>query len=614
MRQLNFYNFRKVNRERTFWIYKHWQFHRDRPEDLHLLRRRTCLGVDGRKQRSDVGSLEKPLDYHQELGQTGKNISHQSKCHKDTLDTYPNYLESKNKRVSAADPKALIHSVEDDVSCGAGRLICAEKNVEEPASFERSSNKARLQCLTSCPYSRKGNFPIDSLKQLSYFCEESGIALSGSLKRNNSTCDDTSSIDRLKKNEKPLKKRAYVPSNGDILSKDSLSTPRNDQYNSEDSLFEFNEAKNNNDILGIQKSDAPETPVTKKFTGAEKNNDSLLLSSTVSQPIKSISHCYGLNIHNKITRDERNRHSLLVAQVAQKLQLYARRGVETNGTRRGKNHKGIRNRKGRTNSGYVTPPNEYGDTMRYHALTYDDEIGKKEFDVSSGNILLSDAKCETGFVITDESDNSEDGVAPNIGKVKIKESSINGANATHKSVVTVFPIFPCHVHPAIIASINKKMLLGIGGFSDPRHESDDGRFRFLTASLSGFCMSTHPLDVELAYKVEHLLASCRPLSDEFSRYRTALLPGVSDLLPQATSVNHVQNNALDLRLGKIQGYAAIRDFKVFAVNLMENVLKQNYHCLKQPWLASSFYLLSDDEASVLQSCTSVWCENIAVQS
>ena len=127
-------------------------------------------------------------------------------------------------------------------------------------------------------------------------------------------------------------------------------------------------------------------------------------------------------------------------------------------------------------------------------------------------------------------------------------------------------------------------------------------------------MSTHPLDVELAYKVEHLLASCRPLSDEFSRYRTALLPGVSDLLPQATSVNHVQNNALDLRLGKIQGYAAIRDFKVFAVNLMENVLKQNYHCLKQPWLASSFYLLSDDEASVLQSCTSVWCENIAVQS
>jgi len=51
VRQLNFYNFRKVNRERTFWIYKHRLFHRDHPEDLHLLRRRTCPGVDGRKNR-----------------------------------------------------------------------------------------------------------------------------------------------------------------------------------------------------------------------------------------------------------------------------------------------------------------------------------------------------------------------------------------------------------------------------------------------------------------------------------------------------------------------------------------------------------------------------------
>ena len=51
VRQLNFYNFRKVNRERTFWIYKHRLFHRDRSQDLHLLRRRTCPGVDGRKNR-----------------------------------------------------------------------------------------------------------------------------------------------------------------------------------------------------------------------------------------------------------------------------------------------------------------------------------------------------------------------------------------------------------------------------------------------------------------------------------------------------------------------------------------------------------------------------------
>jgi hypothetical protein len=54
VRQLNFYNFRKVNRERNFWVYKHPLFQFERPQDLHLLRRRTCPGVDGRKVRPDA--------------------------------------------------------------------------------------------------------------------------------------------------------------------------------------------------------------------------------------------------------------------------------------------------------------------------------------------------------------------------------------------------------------------------------------------------------------------------------------------------------------------------------------------------------------------------------
>jgi len=61
IRQLNFYSFRKVNKERNFWVYRHPLFHRDRPEELHLVRRRTIQGVDGRKHRPefDIASLEK---------------------------------------------------------------------------------------------------------------------------------------------------------------------------------------------------------------------------------------------------------------------------------------------------------------------------------------------------------------------------------------------------------------------------------------------------------------------------------------------------------------------------------------------------------------------------
>jgi hypothetical protein len=59
VRQLNFYSFRKINRERNVWIYKHELFHRDHDEDLHLVRRRTCPGMDGRKQRFSRFSTRK---------------------------------------------------------------------------------------------------------------------------------------------------------------------------------------------------------------------------------------------------------------------------------------------------------------------------------------------------------------------------------------------------------------------------------------------------------------------------------------------------------------------------------------------------------------------------
>lgn len=62
VRQLNFYSFRKINRERNVWIYKHKLFHRDRPEDLYLVRRRTCPGLDGRKQRFSRFSARKLTD------------------------------------------------------------------------------------------------------------------------------------------------------------------------------------------------------------------------------------------------------------------------------------------------------------------------------------------------------------------------------------------------------------------------------------------------------------------------------------------------------------------------------------------------------------------------
>lgn len=45
-----------------FWVYHHPLFHRDRPEEMHKLRRRTCPGYDGRKNRSEDQDLSTSLD------------------------------------------------------------------------------------------------------------------------------------------------------------------------------------------------------------------------------------------------------------------------------------------------------------------------------------------------------------------------------------------------------------------------------------------------------------------------------------------------------------------------------------------------------------------------
>mmetsp|Transcript_18919 Transcript_18919/g.52831 ORF Transcript_18919/g.52831 Transcript_18919/m.52831 type:complete len:513 (-) Transcript_18919:564-2102(-) len=75
VRQLNFYSFRKINRERNVWIYKHNLFHRDRPEDLYQVRRRTCPGVDGRKQRFSRLSAQKLSKNSDANGASSSNTS-----------------------------------------------------------------------------------------------------------------------------------------------------------------------------------------------------------------------------------------------------------------------------------------------------------------------------------------------------------------------------------------------------------------------------------------------------------------------------------------------------------------------------------------------------------
>jgi len=254
----------------------------------------------------------------------------------------------------------------------------------------------------------------------------------------------------------------------------------------------------------------------------------------------------------------------------------------------------------------VTPQPVYGNTMKFNALTYDDEVSRPDL-----NNHVSSNKRKSEAVVTDDSDNSEpDDIASSKkrsksppGKQKETDFVVYRGRTVSNKVASSknYPKDEFGLGHSLLTSLTDKLLRGLG-LSKRR----DYNFHQLSATLFCFCMSNHPLDPELGCKIDFLLNSCIPLHEEFQRYREALSPG-------ASSNSYIYNQNPENRdLQKSCSFYAMRDFKVFAVNCMENLLSENNHCVKHEMLKNP--VLSEEEASLLKICTEVWCRNIAVQT
>ncbi|KAI2491536.1 HSF-type DNA-binding [Fragilaria crotonensis] len=149
VRQLNFYNFRKVNRERTFWIYKHRLFHRDHPEGLHLLRRRTCPGVDGRKNRFSNYSRKAGDDagvgdegYDEESKSSDESAYEIEVAEPKSKEEYHSFIGSDDAKVSQLD-------VVDEPDCSS------EKEVDERVARREQAHVVSQVALKLEEYARK---------------------------------------------------------------------------------------------------------------------------------------------------------------------------------------------------------------------------------------------------------------------------------------------------------------------------------------------------------------------------------------------------------------------------------------------------------------------------
>lgn len=562
MRQLNFYNFRKVNRERHFWIYRHKQFHRDRPENLHLLRRRTCPGVDGRKQRNESESTNTAIDG------TLLNGTADGSSTDIYIEGYAENSTYNSKSVASSES-------EFDANLNSMNLVINNGFVHHKPSRPSLLQKGN-------EVYKYGNFPRTENNSESMYRDELLFPTNGKLSKDNGTenkrPDRILNVNLANNKHEYLTVLANMRNTTKYLQKDSTSDEfkTSGQYLESNVSGTINENKVKTDFFGASNS------------GIGGNNFYDDKKQSAMPLMKKIMH-------------ESTKESILVSQIMHNRDSQA-------GAQCGTWASGIESGSG----GLVTPPSVFGDTMRYNALTYDDEVNRSTaddlipFEKRKLESVLTNSlkKQKSEAVVTDESDNSEsDDIMSTIstskhfhtlgnqmGILDTKEVDLFfNANQAHSSKKDAF-------HHALVASINRKLLHGLGPIA-PRDDKVDRHP--VSASISCFCILNNPLDAELEYKVDLLFQKCFPLYEEFQHYRNALSPDQSCC-----------NQLNQQKLEKLCNTEEIRDFKVFAVNRMEDLLAENNQCLNKQCIESLIYL-NKDEASVLHASIEMWCFSIS---
>ncbi len=259
--------------------------------------------------------------------------------------------------------------------------------------------------------------------------------------------------------------------------------------------------------------------------------------------------------------------SLLVSRVARKLEEHARRAAAAKGF----------NSKRR--SGTVTPP-YYSDTMKYHALTYDDEI--EIYDSARGCVVERQQRTAT---VVNDPDESYSVISDDGGEDKSKNSCNDEEN----------DVTPPVENNLIVSEIVRKLH---GWARQSRLASRvDGQ---LAAAITGFCMLTNPRHASFEEKCIELMLACGSLVNEFSHYQTALLPGCLPAcgLTLKNSSRLTQINQL-LNTDKKN---TLRAFKVFLLNILEDLVNDK-ELVREVGLSVS-------EAKSLDDCHQIWMHSL----
>jgi hypothetical protein len=392
---------------------------------------------------------------------------------------------------------------------------------------------------------RKQRFSRLSARRLSGGLEEVRDAASDL----NSDTDDASlsSADDISADEEPfLESRVMVATSkrkGDIPLTSTAKRARITPISQEKA--EKANAKTVDNTVSVIVNATPSPASVKVLFHGEENDHQAGLDDCSTEKMKS-------------DRMEMMQQSLIVTEVGVKLEEYARRALKGKGL--------SRTRKG--GSGIVTPP--FGATSNFtmtsrDLITYDDEY---EYDERQTLGVVSDSD---ESVAGDDNARGMDKdmlVAPVSDGEKVKQI---GDEILRRA----------QVNPALIEAC---------------------------ANVAAFFMCTAPNEDtdRISKKVLHLLASSPRLESDFYFYRTALNPTLFLDSSSNGTFNAIHSRALRNSLSSGTGrIESLREFKVFAVNLIYKFLGKNGN------MGIELPLEREDHAILLRTAE-IWSKSVGI--
>lgn len=276
-----------------------------------------------------------------------------------------------------------------------------------------------------------------------------------------------------------------------------------------------------------------------------QDSDFLVDTSVISNPLPSPTSVKALifevedsaddaSTSEKNDRTEMIQQSLIVSEVATKLEKYVKKAMKERGL--------TRTRRG--GSGIVTPP--FGSSKQFtmtsrDLVTYDDEYKHDDG--------------ETSCIVSDSDDSTSE------------QGSLRSLSGSFDKDMLEAPVLDI----ATVKHVSSEIL--------ERANPLNGEVMRGCANVAAFLMCTAPKEdpEQCSSKVLQLLSTSRQLEAEFYFYRAALHPtlfmesGISK--GRFTEIqSKVLRNSLTGGAGRLE---SLREFKVFAVNLIYKLLRKN---------------------------------------